>query len=64
MKQNIIAAALLGICLIVAAFVHTGRYYALAIGDGEAIKVDRWTGKTWNCFTSEEFGSFVCIVAR
>jgi hypothetical protein len=46
MKHNVVAAIIVAIGLVVAAFVHTGRYYIVAVGGGKAVRVDRWTGKT------------------
>ena len=45
MKHNIIAAAVLGLCLIVAAVIHTGRYYFIRVGNCSVARADRWTGK-------------------
>ena len=46
MKHNIIAAAILGICLVVAAFIYKGRYYVLIVNSGTVVRVDGWTGDT------------------
>jgi hypothetical protein len=46
MKHNIVAAAVLGLCLVIAALIFSGRYYALRLDGNTAIVVDRWTGKT------------------
>ena len=46
MKHNIIAATIVALGLIVAAFLYSGRYYVLALDSGVAVKVDRWTGET------------------
>ena len=46
MKHNIIAAAILASGLVLAAFVHSGRYYAIAADKGVIARVDRWTGET------------------
>jgi hypothetical protein len=44
--KNIIAASILAVGLIVAAFLHSGRYYVLVLEQGVAVRVDRWTGST------------------
>ena len=46
MKHNIIAAVILAVGLVLAAFVHSGRYYVVVLEEGAAVRVDRWTGKT------------------
>jgi len=46
MKHNIIAAVILGICLIVAAFLFGGRYYFIRSDKCIVIRGDRWTGET------------------
>lgn len=46
MKSNIIAAAILAVGLIIAAFLHTGRYYVMRVDADTVVRVDRWTGKT------------------
>lgn len=44
MKHNIIAAAVLGFCLVVAAIIHSGRYDFIG-SDCSIARGDRWTGK-------------------
>ena len=53
--KNIIAASILGVCLIVAAFIFSGRYYVIAVDKGVAVRVDRWTGKTETIRTNTEW---------
>jgi hypothetical protein len=45
MKSNIIAASILGICLVVAAFIFSGRYYFVRLEQCTVARGDRWTGK-------------------
>lgn len=45
MKSNIIAAAILAVGLVVAAFIYKGRYYVLIVDSGTMVRVDRWTGE-------------------
>lgn len=50
MKHNVIAAAILGLCLIVAATINSGRYYFIRVDAGSIARGDRWSGKvdrTW-----------------
>lgn len=53
MKHNIIAAAILAVALVIAAFLHAGRYYLVAVGNGSAVRIDRWTGKTKSIDTAK-----------
>jgi hypothetical protein len=39
MNRNIIAAAILAVGLVTAAFLHSGRFYVLTVGDGVALKL-------------------------
>lgn len=45
MKYNIIAAAILGVCLIAAALIFSGRYYFIRVDNCSVARGDRWTGK-------------------
>lgn len=46
MKSNIVAALIIAVGLVVAAFLHSGRYYVLRVDSVTVVRVDRWTGKT------------------
>jgi hypothetical protein len=46
MKQNVLAAAILAVGLVLAAFLFAGRYYVLKVDSDTVVSVDRWTGKT------------------
>lgn len=45
MKRNVIAAIVLGICLIAAAFLYAGRYYFIRVDKCTVAKADRFTGE-------------------
>lgn len=46
MKGNIIAATILAVGLVLAAFLYSGRYSVVVLDKGVALRVDRWTGET------------------
>ncbi len=48
MKHNIIAAAILALGLVVAAFLFTGRYYFIRLNECEIARGDKWTGRIIN----------------
>jgi hypothetical protein len=56
MKHNIIAAALLGLCLIVAALIFSGRYYFVRLDDCSIARADRWTGAVETIPCTDAFG--------
>lgn len=45
MKHNIIAAAILGLCLILTAAIVVGRYHFVRVNECAVARGDRWTGK-------------------
>jgi hypothetical protein len=45
MKHNIVAAVVLGVCLIAAAIIFSGRYYFIRVDSCSIARGDRWTGK-------------------
>ena len=51
MKHNIIAAIIIAVGLIVAAFLFTGRYYLVRLDEQTLARLDRWTGhvKVYDC---------------
>ena len=51
MKSNIVAAVILGLCLIVAALLFGGRYSVAQFSSDKIARLDRWTGSLtiFNC---------------
>lgn len=54
MKNNIVAAFIVALGLVTAAFVNSGRYYALVANQNTVVTVDRWTGRTDQINTSTD----------
>ena len=50
MKHNVIAAAILGLCVILAATISSGRYYFIRLDACAVARGDRWTGKVDQTF--------------
>ena len=46
MNRNIIAAIIVAVGLVRAAFLLTGRYYVLRVSADTVVRLDRWTGET------------------
>jgi len=61
MKQNIIAAAILAVGLIVASFLLAGRYSLLRWDDRQVVRLDHWTGEIKIYVPTEYCSSGKCL---
>ena len=55
MKYNIVAAVVLALGLIGAAFLYGGRYYFIRLDRTHIVKADRWTGKVTAVTVKDEW---------
>jgi len=63
MKQNIIAASIIALGLIVAGALEGGRYYVVRLDNHRIVRMNRWTGdvKIIDAAAQSEFDPFAAV---